>query len=137
MKKTWIIKRSGSSEIYSEDKLKRSLKRAGAKEDIITNVVKEISLNVHEGMNTREVYSQAFELMRQNSPPHAARYKLKSAINELGPSGFPFEFFIAELFKSEGYTPRLVSLCKVAVLNIRLSCMGIRYIFMFINYKYA
>ena len=33
----------------------------------------------------------------------AARYKLKKAIIELGPSGYPFEHFVGQIFKEQGF----------------------------------
>jgi hypothetical protein len=98
-----IVKAFGEKELFSEQKLRRSLKRSGAEEHVITSVVDEIGSHIKDGMHTKEIYKQAFDLLRQYSPPHAARYKLKQAINDLGPSGFPFELYIAELFKREGY----------------------------------
>ena len=103
MNKTKIIKAFGKTEEFSEQKLIQSLKRSGASNDIIENVVQEITAHLREGMSTKEIYTQAFELLKQYSAPHAARYRLKQAINDLGPSGFPFELFIAELLKGEGY----------------------------------
>ncbi len=98
-----IIKEFGQPEFFSQDKLRRSLKRIGANDEIIAEVVQEISSQLKEGMTTRQIYQQAFDLMKRYSAPHAARYKLKQAINELGPSGFPFELFVAELLKYEEY----------------------------------
>jgi hypothetical protein len=104
MHKVKIIKAFGNTEPFQEEKLIRSLKRSGASNEVTKNVVREITAHLVDGMTTKEIYRQAFELMRQYAPPQAARYKLKQAINELGPSGFPFEQYIAELFKSEGYS---------------------------------
>jgi hypothetical protein len=42
-------------------------------------------------------------MLRKTARPVAARYSMKRAIADLGPNGFPFEKFIAEIFKSEGY----------------------------------
>lgn len=103
MNKVKIIKAFGKAEEFSEQKLIRSLKRSGANHEVIENVVQEIIAHLKEGMTTKEIYKQAFGLLKQYSAPHAARYKLKQAINDLGPSGFPFELFVAELLKYEGY----------------------------------
>lgn len=101
-----IIKASGEKQTFSDAKLRRSLKRSGADHETISNVVQEITSQLKEGITTKEIYQQAFELLKQYSKPQAARYKLKQAINDLGPSGFPFELFIAELLKQEGYATK-------------------------------
>jgi Holliday junction resolvase-like predicted endonuclease len=103
MKKMKIIKAAGNLQWFSEEKLKRSLKRSGAPDNVIADVVQEITSQLREGMTTRQIYRQAFSLLKQFAPPFAARYKLKQAIHQLGPSGFPFERFVAELLKFEGY----------------------------------
>jgi Holliday junction resolvase len=46
----------------------------------------------------------AFRLLRKHSRPSAARYHLKKGIMELGPSGFPFEQFIARIFGHQNYS---------------------------------
>jgi hypothetical protein len=104
MRKVKITKAFGNVEPFDEEKLIRSLKRSGASDEVTKNVVREITTHLVDGMTTKEIYRQAFELMRQYAPPQAARYKLKQAINELGPSGFPFEQYVAELLKAEGYS---------------------------------
>jgi len=98
-----IVKAFGEKELFSEQKLRRSLSRSGVDEDVITSVVEEVVSHLRDGMHTKEIYKQAFDLLKQYSAPHAARYRLKHAINNLGPSGFPFELYIAALFKYEGY----------------------------------
>jgi hypothetical protein len=97
-----IIKAFGKKEPFSEEKLKRSLKRSGTSEKIVDEIVGEIIGNLKDGMTTKQIYKQAFDLLKQYSKPYAARYRLKQAINALGPSGFPFELFFAELLKEEG-----------------------------------
>ena len=107
MSKIKIIKAFGKTEEFAQHKLFHSLERSGASNDIIENVVQEITSHLRDGMSTKEIYRQAFELLKQYSAPHAAKYRLKQAINDLGPSGFPFELFVGELLKQEGYQTRI------------------------------
>jgi hypothetical protein len=46
----------------------------------------------------------ASRLLKRQAPSHAARFNLKKAIMELGPSGYPFERFVAALFEEEGFS---------------------------------
>lgn len=105
--KTKIRKASGEIVDFNEGKLQRSLKRSGANVNSIASIIKEISNNLYEGISTKEIYKKAFAMLRKQSHPTAARYKLKQAIYELGPSGFPFEKFVAEILKQEGYKTRV------------------------------
>jgi len=54
-------------------------------------------------MTTTEIYSRAFKMLSDFSRASAARYKLKKAIMELGPAGYPFERFIGAILEHQGY----------------------------------
>jgi hypothetical protein len=43
-------------------------------------------------------------MLRQEGRAAAARYSLRRALFEFGPSGHPFEDFVSELFKKEGWS---------------------------------
>lgn len=98
-----IVKTSGEKEEFSEYKLRKSLKKAKASSRITDEIVDLIKAQLREGMTTKEIYEKAFQMLRAKEGGHAARYKLKNAIMELGPTGYPFEKFVAELLKRKGY----------------------------------
>lgn len=102
-----IIKASGKTAPYSEQKLIRSLQRAGATDDVATSIADEISENIYEGITTKNIYQIAFNLLKDRSSHLAARYHLKTAIMELGPSGYPFENYIAAILKYQGYAVKV------------------------------
>ncbi len=107
MKDVYVTKSSGEKSRFSEQKLRRSLERAGASEDQISYIIKEIGTKLFEGITTKQIYKLAFSLLKDNSRHLAARYHLKDAIMELGPSGFPFEKYIAEILNAQGYTTQV------------------------------
>lgn len=98
-----VRKADGTTEPFVEEKLRRSLRRSGASHDEIQDVVTRINGMLHDGIKTQEIYSKAFEYLRQVERPSAARYSLRRALFGLGPTGFPFEDFLARLFETEGY----------------------------------
>jgi len=98
-----VTKASGEKSPFSEEKVRKSLRKSGADDEQIELIIQEIRNRLYEGMSTRAIYKIAYSLLKSGSRHHAARYHLKYAIMELGPSGFPFEKFIAELLKKEGY----------------------------------
>lgn len=99
-----VTKASGLKEPFSIKKLRNSLARANATSVEINSIIESLLPKLYEGISTKKIYSEAFRLLRRQSKPHAARYYLKRGIMELGPSGFPFEKFVGELFKHLGYT---------------------------------
>ena len=98
----YVIKMSGEKELFKPEKLRRSLHKAGASTDIIDEIIREVEQNPAL-RSTREIYNFAFEHLTKNRPSLGARYSLKQAILEFGPAGFPFEQYIANLFRKEGY----------------------------------
>ncbi len=98
-----IRKASGEEEQFSPEKLKSSLKRAGAKDEIIDSIMESINDLLYEGITTRKIYNKAFVLLRKHKSSIAAQYSLKKAIMQLGPTGYPFEHFVAQLMACEGY----------------------------------
>ncbi len=88
-----ITKADGTQEDFKTQKLRMSLRRAGAKNAEIDNIV----------AHTQTIYQHAFRLLRESVDPVAAKYSLRRAIYGLGPTGFPFEDFLARLFEAEGY----------------------------------
>ncbi|MHB1316417.1 MAG: ATP cone domain-containing protein [Minisyncoccota bacterium] len=102
-KDVFIIKADGTKEKFDVTKLEGSLKRAGANSKSAQDIIEIVRKELVNGITTREIYRKAFELLHKEDKPIAIKYSLKRAIMELGPSGFPFEKFIAEIFKHKGY----------------------------------
>lgn len=103
MTHTLVTKADGTTEHFKVEKLRRSLRRAGASPSEVNEIVAEVSKSLSNGMYTQEIYRQAFSQLRQSRVPAAARYSLRRALFGLGPTGFPFEVFLARLFEADGY----------------------------------
>ncbi|MDE2588279.1 MAG: restriction endonuclease, partial [Patescibacteria group bacterium] len=55
-----------------------------------------------------EIYYHIGEFLGESTHPYTrARYALKQAIMDLGPTGYPFEDFLAGLMKEMGYTTNI------------------------------
>ena len=98
-----ITKASGERVLFSKQKLHDSLERSGANEAIINEVINEVEPQLFEGIDTKKIFRMAFNLLKKKDKPIAAKYKLKEAIMELGPSGFPFEKYISEILNHQGF----------------------------------
>lgn len=102
-----VVKGDGTREEFQLEKLLRSLKHSGADEELAKQIAARIVQMVREGMSTTHIYREAFKLLRKEERTSAARYSMRRAILELGPTGFPFEDFVAELMRAEGYETKL------------------------------
>ncbi len=98
-----VKKASGDLEPFAIDKLERSLQNAGASTSAIEKILVSIEDWIFNGVTTNQIYSRAFSILRREKNTSAMRYRLKKAIMELGPTGYPFEQFIGQLFKKQGY----------------------------------
>jgi hypothetical protein len=102
-----VTKAGGEQEPFAPDKLALSLERSGASPQIRDRILDRIRERAHEGMTTEEIYRAAFDMLRdKGGPAVAARYSVKRAIFALGPSGFPFEQFFAEVLRAHGWRTR-------------------------------
>ncbi|MFT3740881.1 MAG: ATP cone domain-containing protein [Breznakibacter sp.] len=98
-----IRKASGEEQYFNAEKLRRSLINAGAFPDLAHEIVSEITASIYDGITTKNIYKQAFALLRKNRSRAALRYRLKQAMLELGPTGYPFEQLMGQLFGKQGF----------------------------------
>lgn len=103
-----IIKASGKKETFDPFKLMRSLKEASASEAVAKIIVEEIARGLVNGQSTTQsIYRKAFKLLKTHEKDSAPKYNLKRAIMELGPSGYPFERLMAEIFERQGFSVKV------------------------------
>lgn len=102
-----ITKADGEQEPFDAAKFEQSLEGAGASSTARARIASRVLQELRPGMTTEEIYRHAFEMLRrEEATPIAARYSIKRAVFALGPSGFPFEQFIAEILRAHGWNAR-------------------------------
>ena len=99
---TYIIKASGKKERFNPKKISRTVMRAGASRDFARKVSQNVSKKIHAGDRSEKILSLTLKSLYKY-PEIAARYDLKRAIMNLGPSGFPFEKYFARILEEYGY----------------------------------
>jgi hypothetical protein len=99
----FVTKASGEKQEFSAKKLMHSLMNAGATEKTAKAILHKVETEMVDGMHTKKIYNIAFGLLKKERTQSALRYKLKKAIMELGPTGYPFEKFIGQLFEKQGF----------------------------------
>ena len=102
-----ITKADGEQEPFDPNKLDISLSHAGAGDALREEIIAKVIDDLKDGMRTEDIYIRAFELLRTNGEPAvAARDSIKRAVFAPGPSGFPFEQFLAEILRAHGWHAR-------------------------------
>jgi hypothetical protein len=102
-----IVKNNGESVEFNPQKIQRTLRRTGATPDVIKTVMTDVEKRLRTGMTTRELSRLVRDVLRQESTSLAHRYNLKGALLKLGPAGFKFEKYVAEILNAYGYTTEL------------------------------
>jgi Holliday junction resolvase-like predicted endonuclease len=124
MKRVIIVKASGEREPFSEQKLRNSLKKINISPGLIDEIVKHIRSELRDGMTTSEIYRKAFSFLKKRQPHLAARYSLKKAIMELGPSGHPFERFVGKILELQGFSVKISQIVKGFCCAYEIDVMG-------------
>lgn len=124
-KNIYVTKASGATAPFIEDKLRNSLIRSGANNTQIDEILNEISSQLYEGISTKKIYRVAFNILKEQSSHVAAKYHLKKAIMELGPSGYPFERFIGEILKQQRYSVKVGEIVKGKCVNHEVDVIAI------------
>jgi hypothetical protein len=102
-----VIKASGEEEPFDIRKLEGSLFNAGAGDGLVKEITKDISEWIYSGVTTKKIYNRAFQLLKRIKNVTAIRYKLKQSMIDLGPTGYPFEYFIGKVFENMGYAVKV------------------------------
>ncbi len=112
-----VINLRGEKEPFSRKKVYEACRRSGASKKIAEKVAKKIEKKVYPGIKTKKIGELVKKILSKESKKSSIKFSLKDAMRKLGPSGFDFEKFIADVFAKNNF--------KVA-LNRRLpgSCIS-------------
>ncbi len=108
----YVIKASGEKQEFDREKIKSTCRRAGAPEWLAEKVAKQVEKRVRNGVHTKEILKITLSLLDKEFPHVAAKYDLKRAIMRLGPAGYEFEKFVAELLSRYGYETSVHNILK-------------------------
>jgi hypothetical protein len=99
-----VVKKSGEEEKYDEKKVVHSMQRVGVPVDLQPEVLSHIKTKFHDGqLSTDEMFLNVLKYLEPRDRKSSLRFNLRQAIFELGPTGFPFEKYLARIFKSMKY----------------------------------
>ncbi len=99
-----VLKADGTEEHFDPLKLRESLRKSGASDTIASEVADHVERELVSGMTTSDIYRHAFSVLKGKQKKASARYSLRRSLLTLGPTGFPFEKFVGEIFKHKGFS---------------------------------
>ncbi len=122
-----LVKANGEKETFSEEKLRQSIRRAGIPKDLEQEVVSHIHGKIYESMPTHELYQHIIEFLgAKRETYHQATYSLKQSLMDLGPTGYPFEKFVARLLDAEGYKTQVNSIVQGKCIRHEIDIVAIK-----------
>ncbi|MFA5080617.1 MAG: ATPase [Candidatus Paceibacterota bacterium] len=122
--KKYVINALGERELFSERKLLQSLRRSGASADIANKILNSVRKNIFSGIKTSEIFRLIKTSLGKEQLKVALRFSLKESIRELGPAGFFFEKYIAEVFKQYGYEIKINQVVSGKCVNYEMDIIA-------------
>jgi hypothetical protein len=98
-----VLKESGEMEDYDRRKVLSSLLRVGVRPEDAGDIIRDIARTVKPPLTTRKIFKAAKKFLRRYDAACTMKYSLKEAIYALGPSGYPFERYVARVLRERGY----------------------------------
>jgi hypothetical protein len=100
-----VVKADGRRVPFDLCKVESTCRRAGASPTLAKKIAQYVSEVAYEGISTRQIYELTLAALAGETehPEIKHRYRLKEAIMLLGPAGFNFESYMAQVLGSNSY----------------------------------
>ncbi len=115
MSSFYVLKFNGEKEPFSFNKVYGSARRVGASKDFAKEIAKIVEKEAYQGIKTSEIFRKVKKLLKREKIAASFKFNLKNAMRRLGPTGFPFEKYVTEIFSKNGFKTKLNQ-------NIKGSC---------------
>ncbi len=116
----FVRKNNGEKEDFSFEKIYQSLQRVGVPRSLANSAVKEIKKKVYPGIKTKEIAHLISEYFKEKNLGYALKFNLKEGMKKLGPTGFPFEKYIGEIFAVKGFEVKLNQIIRGCCSNYEI-----------------
>lgn len=127
----YVVKHNGELEPYAEEKVIHTMNRVGVSPALQPEVLRYIREQFKNGfITTDQLFTLVFSYLKTSDRKSSLRLNLRRGIFELGPTGFPFEKYLARLFQSRGYKTmvgaRIMGECVMHEIDVVLEKDGKR-----------
>lgn len=107
-----ITKANGEKVQFNKSEYQASLQRVGLSISETKDICNQIYQDLYPEISSRNIYLKTQKILKQKSNVFSARYSLKKAIMNLGPTGFFFERYMASVLNSYGYKTKYDQILK-------------------------
>ncbi|HDH07211.1 MAG TPA: hypothetical protein ENF87_02460 [Thermoproteales archaeon] len=122
---TLVKKATGVLEEFDENKIVNSLVRTG----IPLNTAREVASKIipkTKVISTKEIYERVLGELKRVNIAYAEAYRLREAIMELGPTGFPFEKYIGEILRALNFQVTLNHVLKGRCVSHEVDILAVK-----------
>lgn len=99
-----VTKAGGQIEDFNEQKVLSSLKYAKVPDDVAVKALDFVKGKLTDKISTHLIYAYIQGFLRHlDQSNYVYNYDLKRAIMRLGPTGYPFERFVAKVLSAKGF----------------------------------
>ncbi len=98
-----VIKASGERESFNRAKVRNSVIHAGVPAKEADEIIEKALRAITPPITTKKLFRAVKKYLRTESPQSSIRYRIKDAIYSLGPTGYPFERYVAKILQQQGY----------------------------------
>lgn len=106
-KDAYVVNAIGEKEPFSFNKVYWSARRAGAPPKLSHKAAEIVQKQFYPGIKTSEIFSKIRNILSQNESAWSIKFSLKEGMRKLGPTGFPFEKYIGEIFIRNNFEVKL------------------------------
>lgn len=107
-----ITKADGLKVPFNKNVYQASLQRVGLSVTEAKEISNQIYQDLYPEISSKNIYLKTQKLLKQKDNLLAARYSLKTAIMNLGPTGFFFERYMAAVLAAYGYKTKYDQILK-------------------------
>jgi Holliday junction resolvase-like predicted endonuclease len=99
-----VLKESGKIEGFKRKKILNSLINSGVSTKEADDIIERVLMTLSPPLSTRKIFRASRKFLRARDNTATMRYSLKKAIYALGPTGYPFEKYVARILQARGYS---------------------------------
>lgn len=100
---TEVTKQDGEVAPFDKEQFRQSLIRARVPVILIEDIYIKLESKFSGKVSTDSIYNFVAKTLKRQHKHSLPRYATKRSLLTLGPSGFPFELFLAKIFEAKGY----------------------------------
>jgi len=101
-----VIKADKRRERFNKNKIINSLLKIGLEEDKALEIAQQAKEELKGKITTDEIFNFVTSKLENYNLLYAGKYNLRRAIMNLGPTGYPFEKYIAKVLNTYNFTTK-------------------------------